>query len=183
MWTRIIGAMALLLATAPAIAEPNWTVDHATSRLAYAVEIGGTTVTGRFDGWTAEISFNRSHPEDGRVRVEIDMDTVSIDDPRAQAVGEAAWLGVQDHPTAIFQSDRFDLTPNGAVTVTGWLTLKGVEAPITLTGTLVVQGMEARADLAGTITRLSHHVGAGQDAVAAEVTVQATLTARCESAD
>ena len=183
MWTSIIGATALLLVGVPSAAEPDWTVDHTTSRLGYTVEIGETTATGRFDGWTAEIAFDRNRPDEGRVRVEIDMDTVSIDDARAQAVGDAAWLGVEAHPTAVFKSDRFNLATDGALTVTGWLTLKGVEAPIILTGTLVVQGMEARADLSGTITRLSHHVGAGHDAVATEVTVQVTLTARCEPAD
>ena len=183
MWTSIITMAALIVTGAPSAAEPDWTVDHATSRLGYAVEIGGTTATGHFDGWTAEIAFDRDRPEEGRVRVEIAMDTVSIDDARAQAVGDAAWLGVDDHPVAVFQSDRFDLAPDGALTVTGWLTLKGIDAPMTLAGTLVVEGMEARADLAGTITRLSHHVGVGQNAVAADVTVQATLTARCEPAD
>ena len=183
MRSSIIGAAALLLAGTPSAAEPAWTVDHATSRLGYAVAIGGTTATGRFDGWAAEIAFDQSRPEDGRVRVEIDMDTVSIDDARAQAVGDAAWLGAEAHPTAVFQSDRFNLTEDGALTVTGWLTLKGIQAPMTLTGTLVVEGMEAWADLSGTVTRLSHHVGVGQDTVAAEVTVQATLTARCDPAD
>lgn len=167
MWTRVIGTTALLLASGPSLAGPDWTVDHATSRLGHAVEIGGTTATGRFDGWSAEIA----------------MDTVSIDDARAQAVGDDAWLGIEAHPVAVFQSDRFDLAPDGTLTVAGWLTLKGVEAQMTLTGALIVEGMEARAYLSGTIMRLSHHVVVGQDAVAGEVAVQATLTARCDPAD
>lgn len=183
MWTRIIPMTALLLAATPSAAEPSWMVDHATSELGFAVDIGGTTATDRFDGWAAEIAFDRGRPGEGRVRVEIDMGTVSIDGARAQAVSNDAWLGVEANPVAVFHSDQFDLAKNGALAVTGWLTHKGVEAPMTLTGMLIVEGRKARADLFGTITRLTHHVGIGQDAVAAAVTVRATLTARCDPAD
>lgn len=180
MCARIAATTALLLAPAPSVGEPNWNVDHANSRLEFTVDIGGTVATGRFDDWSAEILFDPERSNDGRVRVEIDMGAVSVDDPRAQSIGDGAWLGVDAHPVAIFQSDRFDLAKDGALTVTGRLMLKGVEAPLSLIGVLDIDDLEARADLSGAVIRRAYQIGVGQDAVAAEVTVRAIVAARSD---
>ena len=105
------------------------------------------------------------------------MSTVAIDDARAEAAGDAAWLDVAAHKGAVFQSDQFALVDKGDLTVTGLLTLKGFAVPMTLTGALVVGGALAHTTLEGAIMRLSHHVGLGQDALALAVVVRATVVA------
>jgi polyisoprenoid-binding protein YceI len=168
-------ALFIILASA-AYGQDAWTVDHASSQLTYSVEIADQTAQGAFGSWVADIFFDPERPETGQVRVEIDMPTVSIADPRATAVANEAWLSVDDHPLAVFVADQFDLATNGTLVVVGTLTLKNIDAPMTLSGTLIVQGDTAQADLSGVIPRLTYDIGAGQDVVSTNVTVNATLT-------
>jgi len=169
-------ALAISGATA-ALAQDTWDVDHQTARLAFMFAIGDATATGTFGDWSADIQFDPTHPGESFVRVDVDMASVSVDDPRAQAVDDAAWLATSDHPTAVFEATGFDLSAGNRLSVDGTLTLKGVQAPLTLTGTLRLEGKTAMADLSGSILRQSHDIGLGQDAVSSDVTVRTTFTA------
>lgn len=172
-------AIALSCLTIAAAAEMTWTVDHDQSALSFAVEIGGTEAVGVFGQWDADITFDPTAPEIATVVVSIDIASVRIDDDRAQAIADAAWLGAADHQTARFTSTTFELESDGTLTVPGTLTLKGIDMPLTLTGTLSVENCIARADLSSSIDRTSHDIGVGQNAVAPDVSITATLLAHC----
>jgi polyisoprenoid-binding protein YceI len=71
---------------------------------------------------------------DGAARVE----SISIADPlefREHVVRGADFFDADNHPEILFRSERVDLTENGAATVEGELTIKGLSRPITATGT------------------------------------------------
>ncbi|MEE2809429.1 MAG: YceI family protein [Pseudomonadota bacterium] len=179
MLKRLSLAVALSCLAITAAADTTWKVDHDQSALSFAVEIGGTEAVGAFGRWDADITFDPTAPELGTVVVSIDIASVRIDDDRAQAIADPAWLGAADHPTARFASTAFDLASDGTLTVPGTLTLKGIDLPLTLTGTLSVENSTARADLSSTIDRTSHDIGVGQNTVAPDVAVTATLLAHC----
>jgi len=116
------------------------------------------------------------------LRVEVGMSSVIIDDPRAQAAQNAAWLAVNDHPMAVFEARGFDWSENtGALTVAGTLTLRGIARPLTLSGTLTFDGTRGEAEISATVLRLSHEIGVGQDAVGPEVHLRAHVIATLEN--
>ena len=71
---------------------------------------------------------------EGAARVE----SISIADPpefREHVVRGADFFDADNHPEIAFRSDRVALNDNGAVTVEGELTIKGITRPATATGT------------------------------------------------
>ena len=71
---------------------------------------------------------------EGAARVE----SISIADPpefREHVVRGAEFFDADNHPEIRFRSERVDLAGNGAATVEGELTIKGLSRPITATGT------------------------------------------------
>ena len=71
---------------------------------------------------------------EGAARVE----SISIADPpefRKHVVRGADFFDADNHPEIAFRSDRVALDDNGAVTVEGELTIKGITRPVTATGT------------------------------------------------
>jgi polyisoprenoid-binding protein YceI len=71
---------------------------------------------------------------EGAARVE----SISIADPpelREHVVRGAEFLDAGNHPEILFRSDRVDVTHDGAATVEGELTIRGVTRPIRATGT------------------------------------------------
>lgn len=180
-WSRVFillgWTMPAILAGPVATAEPIWAVDPVNSYLGFTARIGDGGIPGSFYLWTAIIAFDPEQPETATLRVEIDMASVTMADPRAQTVGETTWLGSAEHPKAVFEASGFQWMPGGALTIEGVLTLKGIAAPLTLTGMLRVDGSKAEADVTGEILRLTHGIGIGQDAIAAEVEVHVKINA------
>ena len=169
--------IALLVAAPAATAQPVWSVDREASNLTYTARAGEAQTPGRFGAGVAKIAFDPQHPESATLRVEIEISNVVISGPGAQAVGEAAWLDITQHPRAEFKAQGRLWARNGAPTIPGLLTLKGLTAPMTLAGRLDVDGGRAEADVTGTILLLDHGIGVGQDAVAAEVEIRAQVIA------
>lgn len=112
-------ALALLVAAPATIARPVWSVDVGASSLTYTAHIGEAAVPGRFDRWAAPVAFDPQHPETAALRVEIEMSSLAISGPGAQAVGEAAWLDIVQHPRAEFKAQGFLWARNGALIIPG----------------------------------------------------------------
>ncbi|MDX8350657.1 YceI family protein [Cognatiyoonia sp. IB215446] len=179
MWIKPAITSFLCLLGTSTLAQQSWVVDHSQSTLAFTVSIGGADANGRFEDWTAAISYDPTSPADGAVAVMIDIASVVIDDPRAQAIADAAWLGAEAYPQAFFASDSFALSNATQLSVPGSLTLKGISLPLTLSGSLTVEDCNATAQIRGVLDRTQYGIGVGQAAVAPKVTVSASLIAQC----
>lgn len=178
----LIGILAAAATLSGAAADPLWIMERDESALEFVIDLGGSEIVGAFADWTAEIDFDPAIPGNASLRVEINMQSVSVDDPRAQALGDTTWLSVEDHPTAVFEAAGFDWSPDtGALDVNGTLTLRDIAAPLVLSGTLNVADGRGEADITGVILRLTHDVGIGQDAVGAEVLLRARVVAAAEN--
>ncbi|MFN3972981.1 MAG: cytochrome b/b6 domain-containing protein [Gemmobacter sp.] len=152
----------------------NWQV--AEGRLTFSLRQMGATVEGRFDRWTAEITFD-ADTGTGRVEVAIDVGSLTLGAVTEQARG-AEFLDAARHPTAIFAA-AIARDGEGHVAA-GSLTLTGRTLPVTLPFTLEILGNTAR--MTGTTTLDRRDFGIGQayaDAgtVGFEVIVAVTLTA------
>lgn len=92
-----------------------------------------------FRAWFGDVDA-RLTAREGQVRLEgaARVESISIADPpefRGHVVRGADFFDADNHPEIRFRSDRVDLTENGAATVEGELTIKGLSRPITATGT------------------------------------------------
>ncbi|MDF2234565.1 YceI family protein [Albimonas sp. CAU 1670] len=167
------------LAPAPPAAAGDWTVDPEASRLEVVIDVGGKRMAGAFATWSAEIAFDPETPDACRVRVVVDVASLSFPDGMATgAAAEPQWLAAAAHPEAIFEGEGFQRDAPGAWTVHGDLTLKGQSRPLDLSVAIVTEGDVARAEVSAELIRTDWKVGApGEAMVDAAVTIHATVTA------
>lgn len=159
-------------------AQDRWHTQPGASELTFALSIGGVPAAGRFGTWAAEITFDPAAPETGQVTVRIDIASAWIDSAQAQSgLLSAAWLDPAGHPEAVFKGEGFTIDDDGAFTLPGSLTLKGVEAPLTLAGHIQIDGNTAWARIETRIARETFGVGPPDPAISPQITVSAQLRA------
>jgi cytochrome b561/polyisoprenoid-binding protein YceI len=178
------GLAVALTAPAPQVAAPtavttggNWQVAEGT--LGFGVRQMGADVQGRFDRWTAEITFDDAVTAGpaGRVTVAIDTTSLTLGSVTAQAQGPE-FLNTAAHATATFEAE-ITRGPEG-YTATGPLTLAGATAPVTLAFDLTITGDSATMTGTATLDRRAFGIGAAypdEGTVGFEVVVSVTLAA------
>src|SRR5690606_30737479 len=107
----------------------------------------GSKVTGKHDGgfndFVGMIDLVNESPQEGSVRVEIDMNSVWTDNPTVtEHLKTAHFFEVEKHPFAIFSSTAIKQAAAGgtACEVTGDLDLHGVGRAVTFPATIEVNG-------------------------------------------
>lgn len=172
--------LAVLFALAlPSMAEA-WTIDHGRSSLGFEVPVNGQPLTGGFETWSGEITFDPAAPGEGSVVILIDMGSVTSSMAQAaQTLPAAEWFDVPGFPQARFEGAGFILGEDDSFVLPGTLTLKGMAVPLELSGTLVVEGDTATAEMTAPLDRRAHGVGggAGEATAGGEVTVTARVVA------
>ncbi|HEX5378222.1 MAG TPA: YceI family protein [Phenylobacterium sp.] len=169
-------------APAPAAAEPSrWTVAPG-STLSFSTSWSGQAIDGRFDRWSADVVFGPEALARSKVRVSIDLASVSTGDPqRDQTLSTADWFGADTHPQATFTADRFEKKGEGRYVAHGQLTLRDATRPADLPFTLKIDGDKARMSGVTTLDRTAFGVGQGEwqatDQIPASVKVSVQLTA------
>jgi polyisoprenoid-binding protein YceI len=180
----VLGLGLLLgLAAAPAMAAPAvWTVDPATSKLAFQGAVNGAPFAGVFRRWNAQIAFDPKALAASHVAVSVDVaSAASGDADRDQSMPATDWFWVAKFARASFVSHAFRDLGGGRYVAVGDLTLRGVTRPISLPFTLSIAGDKAVMKGATVIDRTAFGVGQGQwktgDVVATKVTVNVAVTA------
>lgn len=140
----------------------------------------GKPVTGRFEDWTAAITFDEPDAPGpaGTVDVVIETGSLMLGEDTAQALGPD-FLDSQTYPTAIFVGE-IERTEDGH-SVFGTLTLRDRTVPVEFPLTLSVDGDEARAAGLLRLDRRDFEVGTGLEddvALGFDVEVAISLTAR-----
>ncbi len=138
--------------------ESDWQVQDGT--LGLSIRQFGQEVTGSFDSWTADITFDDSPGEGpkGAVQVQIAIGSVTLGSVTAQALGPD-YFDVERFATAVFAAPLVK-TAAGYL-AEGVLTLRGVEVPVSLPFDLVIDG--PRADMSGTLTLDRRTFGIGDN--------------------
>ncbi|MDM7458183.1 MAG: cytochrome b/b6 domain-containing protein [Paracoccus sp. (in: a-proteobacteria)] len=147
--------------------------------LTFDIRQMGTTVTGGFSDWTAQIDYDRESGT-GVVRVVINMDSVTIGTVTQQAKG-ADFFDVPSYPEAVFTAQIARQSDDGNHIADGTLTLRGQTAPLALPFTLDITDGLARMEGALVMDRRVWNIGAGYDddsTVGFEVALRVNLTAR-----
>lgn len=112
---RARSALALVLVASAASAEPaRWTLVEKDSRLLFSVQVMGSDFAGRFDKFSADISFSPDDPGSGRIDVSVDMAAASTGMGEADAaLPTPTWFDVEQHANARFVAQDFVATADG----------------------------------------------------------------------
>jgi polyisoprenoid-binding protein YceI len=122
---------ALALAMAPALAfgqAATWNVDPSHTRAGFAVK--HLVISGKAQVDEADLS---------KSSIEVTIDAASIstrDEKRDGHLKSPDFFDVAKYPTVTFKSTKVVAGKDGAITVTGDLTMRGVTKPVTLEGSI-----------------------------------------------
>ncbi|SFG65990.1 YceI family protein [Neptunomonas qingdaonensis] len=125
----------LVLASSPLYAA-DYVIDtkNAHASIEFRIShLGIGLVTGRFNTFEGQFSYDPEQPNDSSVTV--DIDTSSIDSNHAERdkhIRSGDFLDVKTFPTAKFVSTQYSDNGDGSASLTGDLTLHGVTKPVVL---------------------------------------------------
>lgn len=144
--TRAVAvAGALLALAAPAQAGAgSWSVDPAHTKVNFAVNHFMTPVTGSFEDFAIDLTYDAEQPENSKVKVRIKTASVNTGNKmRDDHLRSADWFEAEKYPYMTFESTAIRARGDQLVAL-GTLTIKGeakrVELPITLLGTAPIPG-------------------------------------------
>lgn len=133
----------LVLASSPLYAA-DYVIDtkgaHASIEFRIS-HLGIGFVTGRFNKFEGQFSYDAEQPNDSTITV--DIDTSSIDSNHAERdkhIRSGDFLDVKTYPTAKFVSTQYSDNGDGSATLTGDLTLHGVTKPVVIDVSKIGEG-------------------------------------------
>ena len=156
-------ALALVLASAPAWAAPQWRVDAESSRLGFQATQMGGAFAGAFRRFDADIRFDPDDLASSQVVVTVHMDSVDTQmaDRDAQIRGPG-FFDVARYPTARFTTTGFETAGDGRYVARAELTIRDVTRPVALPFTLAIDGATATVTGQLSLGRLDYGVGQGE---------------------
>ncbi len=179
--------VALVSVAAVNIASTPWTVDKSHSAVTFSVRHFFTPVNGKFNDYTANITFAADDLKNSSIEVTIPIDAIDTDNEKRDGhLKTADFFDAEKYPTMSFKSTKIEATGDNKFVATGKLTLKDVtkdfKLPFTLLGVMEHPGngkLIAGITSEFTIKRNDFGVGTGDyisDAVIGnEVTVELNL--------
>jgi polyisoprenoid-binding protein YceI len=130
------------------MAAHKWTIDTVHSSVGFSVRhLMVTKVHGAFNKWSGTLELDEE--DISRSRVEVQIDTASIDTKEAQRDGHLRspdFFDVEKYPHITFKSTSVERAGDGHFHVTGDLTIHGVTHPAKLD---VEDGGRAKHPMAG----------------------------------
>jgi len=95
--------------------------------------LGMSWIMGRFDSFTGDYSFDANKPEESTLNIVVDTTSVNTNHAeRDKHLRGSDFLDVEKYPQATFVSESVTLNNDNTGTMTGKLTLHGVEKTITV---------------------------------------------------
>ncbi|GAB4515308.1 MAG: YceI family protein [Roseibium sp.] len=175
--TRFHAAALLLSAwlAAPAAADV-WTVDSQASTLGFEVAQGGSTTSGVFTDWQAQISFDPDAPESAKITARISPASATTGNPQFDGTLPGKdWFNVSGFPQAEFTASGATRVEGNSYRAAGTLTIKGISHPVALDFTLEIDGDTAKATGTATVDRLAYEIGTAVAADTVGDAVKVTL--------
>ena len=140
----------MLLATllSAAVASPVWAADYriddqgAHASINFKVKhLGYSWLTGRFNTFSGNFSYDPANVEASSISVGIDTNSVDSNHAkRDKHLRSADFLEVDKYPDATFVSTEFKVTGDGEMTVYGDFTLRGITKRIAIEASKVGEG-------------------------------------------
>ena len=132
---------ALALAMAPALAfgqASTWNIDPSHTRAGFSVKhLVISDVKGDFDKLSGKAQVDEADLSKSSIDVTIEAASISTrDEKRDNHLKSPDFFDVAKFPTLTFKSTKIVAGKDGALTVTGDLTMRGVTKPVTLEGSI-----------------------------------------------
>lgn len=173
----------VLLPTAILANAPIWQIVPQDSVLAFSATQNSAPVTGKFNHFTGEISFDPNQLDSSHVQVTVDINSITTSYQEvADTLKTADWFDVKLFPQAVFRADHFKKTGDNTYQADGQLTIRDKTLPLTLTFVLErYTPTEALVKGTALVKRTAFGLGKGDwaktDEVKDEVQVSFTLKA------
>ena len=138
---RITRIAALALALAPALASAQastWNVDGSHTRAGFSVKhLVISDVKGEFETLSGKAQVDEADLSRSSIEVTIDAASIGTRDAKRDThLKSPDFFDVAKFPTLTFKSTKIVAGKDGAITVTGDLTMRGVTRPVTLEGAI-----------------------------------------------
>lgn len=169
---------------APAAADNNYRIGPLESKIAFV----GAKVTQKHDGsfgsFSGTISIPGGNPEQGRVTVEVDVASLTADDPKLTGhLKSPDFFDAEKFPKVRFSSTsiRPGAESGGTHTVTGNLEMKGVTKSVTFPAKIDVAKDDVRVESEFAINRKDWGItypGMPDDLIRDDVVVKLSLTGK-----
>jgi polyisoprenoid-binding protein YceI len=118
---------------------------------------------GKFNKFTAQVSFDPAKPAAGSANLTIDTGSYDLgDDDYNKQVRGAEWFDAAKYPTATFVSSAIAPAGGNKFNVTGKLTIKGKSQNVTVPVTVTQAGATETFDGALPIKRSQYDIGTGE---------------------
>lgn len=155
---------AVLLACAAALpAQAQQRLLPAGSEIAFTSRQMGVPVSGHFRSFDADIAFDPQRPETARIRIGIDMASVTLASTEVETeLAQPGWFDSRRKPRASFVSDTVRPLGGGRFEVGGKLTIKDVTRTIVVPVTLAAADGATAASGSFTLARLDFRIGDGE---------------------
>ena len=138
---RMTRIAALAVAIAPALAfgqAATWNIDSSHTRTGFSVKhLVISDVKGEFGKTSGKAQIDDADLSKSSVELTIEVGSVDTRDPkRDNHLKSADFLDAATFPTITFKSTKVVAGKDGALTVVGNLTMRGVTKPVTLEGSI-----------------------------------------------
>jgi polyisoprenoid-binding protein YceI len=138
---RMTRIAALAVAIAPALAfgqTSTWNVDPSHTRVGFSVKhLVISDVKGEFSKVSGKVQLDEADLSKSSVEMTIEVASVDTRDEKRDAhLKSADFFDAAKFPTITFKSTKIVAGKDGALTVTGDLTMRGVTKPVTLEGSI-----------------------------------------------
>ncbi len=136
---RIVRTAAVALALVPALAlaqTATWNIDGSHTRTGFSVKhLVISDVKGEFGKTEGKVQLDEADLSRSTVEVTIPASSIDTRDAKRDAhLKSADFFDVEKFPTITFKSTKVVAGKDGALSVTGDLTMRGVTKPVTLEG-------------------------------------------------
>jgi len=138
---RILRSAALAVALVPALAlgqATTWNIDSSHTRTGFSVKhLVISDVKGEFGKTAGKVQIDDADLSRSSVEVTIEVGSVDTrDEKRDNHLKSADFFDAAKFPTITFKSTKVVAGKDGALTMTGNLTMHGVTKPVTLEGSI-----------------------------------------------
>jgi polyisoprenoid-binding protein YceI len=158
-WMLAAAAVTSLTIAAGALAQ----VDMSKSSVIATSKQMNVPTDGKFNKFSAQISFDPARPTAGTANLSIDTGSFDLgDDDYNKQVRGAEWFDSAKYPNATFVSSAIAAAGGNKYNVTGKLTIKGKSQNVTVPVTVTQAGSTETFDGALPIKRTQYDIGMGE---------------------
>ena len=174
-----LGALFFCLGFLTASAS-EWDMQADSSSVRFIGVQEGSAFRGRFEDFSAMVSFDPASFDEGRIVGSVQVESVnSGDQERDSTLLDQEWFDPGTYPVSQFESDQIQRLEDGTFQAHGQLTLRGVTNPVTMDFSFKTSDSGAQLSGSFEIRRLDFGVGwPATNWVDDEVSVQVELDLR-----